>query len=330
MPLLLIPGFVFLSALVLVALANTANVQTKAQTESQQTFWGFLGNAITGKAVVHQITQATRSAVSRWALAQLRPVTAWFVAFNALILNIFRTRTNTAEGTADAIERLRGHTIPNAAKTAAAPGKAKADAASRQAHKATATATATATSFRGYRTATAPKLAHATRAVDVTLPAAIGRLNTREGVITKDIEALRERTKAIENGAVKTFDWIKSHPLSGATAVFTGAVAVALSRLGFGFLRCRSWQSLGRRMTCGTAGLLDDLLFAAIETFAVLDICDFANAAESLALTFQSTLMELVDVENALVGCHGATAAPLLSLPTLHLPPQNLGLALAG
>lgn len=292
---LLIPGLAFLSALVLVALANTANVQTKAQTESQQTFWGFLGNAITGKAVVHQITQATRSAVSRWALGQLKPVTAWFVALNALLLNIFRTQTDVIEGTADSIERLRGHTIPNAAKTASAPAKAKADAASRQAHKATATATATAASFHGYRTATAPKIAHATRAVDVTLPAAIGRLNTREGIITKDIESLRERTKAIENGALKTFEWIRAHPLSGVTAVFTGAVAVALNRMGFGFLRCRSWRNAGKRIDCGMGAILGDLLAIGFAYSVIVDPVAIAKAANEAEDVIDSLIRRIAD-----------------------------------
>jgi hypothetical protein len=46
-------------------------------------------------------------------------------------------------------------------------------------------------------------------------------------------------------------------------------------------------------------------------------------------MAFEPALLSLVDAEDALVGCHGATAPPLLSLSALHLPPTNLGLALA-
>ena len=257
---LLIPGLAFLSALVLVALANTANVHTKANTESQQTFWGFIGDALTGKTVVHQITQATRSAVSRWALAQLKPVTAWFVALTALLLNIFRTRAEVTEQTAGAFERLRHTTIPREAGKAAAPAKAAAKTATRAAHKAQAKATSTSTSLHNYRVRTAPRIAHATHAVDVTIPQQLGRIRTREGVITKDLGALKDRTKALEEGALDTWRWIRSHPLAGVTGVFAGAVAVALSRLGFGFLRCRSWQRVGRSLTCSQADNLGALL----------------------------------------------------------------------
>jgi len=257
---LLIPGLAFLSALVLVALANTANVHTKANTESQQTFWGFIGDALTGKTVVHQITQATRSAVSRWALAQLKPVTAWFVALTALLLNIFRTRAEVTEQTAGAFERLRHTTIPREAGKAAAPAKAAAKTATRAAHKAQVKATSTSTSLHNYRVRTAPRIAHATHAVDVTIPQQLGRIRTREGVITKDLGALKDRTKALEDGALDTWRWIRSHPLAGVTGVFAGAVAVALSRLGFGFLRCRSWQRVGRSLTCSQADNLGALL----------------------------------------------------------------------
>lgn len=274
---LLIPGLAFLSALVLVALANTANVHTKANTESQQTFWGFIGDALTGKTVVHQITQATRSAVSRWALAQLKPVTAWFVALTALLLNIFRTRAEVTEQTAGAFERLRHTTIPREAGKAAAPAKAAAKTATQAAHKAQAKATSTSTSLHNYRVRTAPRIAHATHAVDVTLPQQLGRIRTREGVITKDLGALKDRTKALEDGALDTWRWIRSHPLAGVTGVFAGAVAVALSRLGWGVLRCRSWQNLGRSLKCSDASLLADLLAAATLSVGLLSLVELAK-----------------------------------------------------
>jgi hypothetical protein len=327
---LLIPGLVFFTALVLVAIANTQNVTTKSQTEAQGSILKFFKDAITGKAAVHAITQLTRAAISRWALAQLRPVTAWFVAFNALLLNIFRTQTDVMEGTADSLERLRRHTIPQAVGKAAAPAKAQARAANTRAAKAQATASATSTSLHKYRVTTAPKIAHATHAVDVTIPRELGRIRTQEDKLSSDAKALRERTTSLENGAVRTFEWIRTHPLSAVTGVFAAAVAVALQRMGFGFLRCRSWRSFASRLTCGMAGMLEELLFTAVTAFAALDICDFANAAQDLAEQFQPVLIGLVDVENALVGCHGATALPSFDLPPLHVPAKSLGLSLVG
>lgn len=292
---LLVPGLVFFTALVLVAIANTQNVTTKAQTESQGSVLKFFKDAITGKAAVHAITQLTRAAISRWALAQMKPVTAWFVALNALVINIFRTQTDVLEGTADSLERLRGHTIPQAVGKASAPANAKAKAAQTKAGQASATATATAAAFKGYRTSTAPKLAHATRAVDVTLPQSIGRIKTAEDKLASDQSALRERTKALENGAVKAFEWITSHPLSAATAVFSGAVAVALNRLGYGFLRCRNWRNAARRVDCGMGAIVDDLLAIGFAYSVVVDPVAIAKAANEAEDVIDSLIRRIAD-----------------------------------
>ncbi len=265
---LLIPGLAFLSALVLVALANTANVHTKAQTEAQQTFWQFLGNALTGKTIVHQITQATRAVVSRFALAQLKPVTAWFLALNLLLRNVFASQASVAEETATAVERLRGHVIPTAVGKAVAPANAAAKQAGKTAHKALGQATTTTHAFNGYRTSTAPKITHATHAIDVAIPKQIGAINTEIDRLRTGQAKLRERTTSLENGAIRTFEWIKDHPLSLVTGVFAGAVAVALGRLGLGFLKCRSWKNVGNRITCGMGNWIGALLDL-VATFAL-------------------------------------------------------------
>lgn len=293
---LLLPGLFFFGVIVLVALAQTANVHTKAQTETQQSFWGFIGSALTGRATVHAITKATRAALSRWALANMKPVAAWFAALNVLIRDVFRVQSQTVEQTADAIERLRGHTIPTAAKKAAAPAQAKANAAAKTAHAALGTATATRTSLHGYKVSTAPKIAHATRAVDVTLPGQIADVSRREGVITKDVGALRGRTKALEDGALDTWGWLRSHPLSGVTGAFAGAVAVALARLGFGFLRCRSWQRVGRSLTCSMADDLGALLGIAATAAVISDFRDLVKIAQEVEHETASAIHVLLDL----------------------------------
>jgi hypothetical protein len=284
--LLIIPGLVFFSGIVLYALANTVNVHTKAQTEAQGGFWSYLLAGLTGQAAVHTVVKWTRSAVSRWALAGLKPVAAWFVAVNVLLKDTFKTNADMAEATAKAVERITHHTIPAEAGKAALPAKTAAKNAQKTAAGAAATAAATAHAFHGYRVATAPKITHATHAVDVVFPGRIGVINREIDKVSRDQAKLRERTTSLENGALKTFEWIRAHPLSLATGVFAGAVAIALQRIGWGVLRCRSWQKLGRSLTCGIGSWLSDLL-ALIATFALagLSVLDPEVLAEAAVKT---------------------------------------------
>jgi hypothetical protein len=102
----------------------------------------------------------------------------------------------------------------------------------------------------------------------VTLPRNIAGVRTREEALSRDLGKLKHRTKALEDGAIDTFKWIRAHPLSAATGVFTAAVSVALTRLGLGFMRCRDWQKVGRSLTCGMGRWVGELL-SFIATFAL-------------------------------------------------------------
>lgn len=161
------------------------------------------------------------------------------------------------------------------------------------------------------------------------LPRIRGLERELDRVVEHDIASLRHRAKTLEREYQRLFKWTRTHALEAGTLAFAGAVALALRRLGLGWLRCNSLSRLGRRIGCGGFGLLEELFATAVISFAVLDICDFAVAAQAVAQEFVPELIALVDVENALIGCHGATAAPVLALPALHLPPTNLGLPLA-
>jgi hypothetical protein len=162
---------------------------------------------------------------------------------------------------------------------------------------------------------TYPKVRHALREVDVVIP--------------HDIAGLRARTRAIENGFSDAWDMIRKHEAALGIGALTSVVAIALSRLGLNWLRCDSLGRLGRRIGCGGFGLAEEFLAATFVGLAVTDLCDLAAAAAAVAEQMVPVLMELVDVEDALVGCHGATSLPPFALPTLHLSPTNLGLPLA-
>lgn len=143
----------------------------------------------------------------------------------------------------------------------------------------------------------------------------LSRIGTRVGRIERSAQAEAARIANLEKRL--------------GAAAFAGLVVAALARLGLGWLRCPSFMRLGRRIGCGGFALLEDLLFGVVEGFAVVDLCRFAGLVTAVAEEIRPVLMEFVDVEEALVGCHGATKPPPLSIPRMSLPPTNAGLPLA-
>ncbi len=242
--------------------------------------------------------KAVRSTVSHWALAQEKAQAAWYTHLNLLVRETYSSNLATANAAADAIERLRFHVIPREISAATLPIAKTARQAQADAKTALAREHALSESFTTSHRAQVKLNVHYTHAIDVTLPRRIGQINTREDALSRDQAKLKERTTSLENGAIKTFEWIASHPLSAATSVFAGAVAIALQRIGWGVLRCRSWQKLGRSLTCGMGAWLSDLLGLiatfALATFAVLDPEALAEAAVAAVDTVEPLLAEIL------------------------------------
>jgi hypothetical protein len=106
--------------------------------------------------------------------------------------------------------------------------------------------------------------------------------------------------------------------LFGAAAM----AAVMANVLGVS-VRCLRSGNVGRaaRALCGfDKWLLDLLLVGSIEAFIAADLCDFSDLLIAEAESLRPTLMALVDVENALVGCHDFTAPRSFTLPPVSLP----------
>ena len=159
------------------------------------------------------------------------------------------------------------------------------------------------------------------------------RLRTLEREVHGEVVRERVRARTAERAAdreiTNLWKWTRSHTLAVGTTAFAGAVAWALARLGLGWIRCQSLSRLGKRVGCGGFAALEDLLFGAVTALAVTDLCDFAAAAYTVAEDLSPILVALVDVENALVGCHGATAPPPLGIGALSLPTVTDPLPLA-
>lgn len=153
--------------------------------------------------------------------------------------------------------------------------------------------------------------------------------HTVERVIPKELKSTRTLAREAEHTATKAWEYLRTHPWLAVTPAFVGAIAVALARLELGWLRCPSLRRIGRGIGCGGFAALEDILFAGGEALIVTDLCDFAAAAETVAQALTPILIELVDVENALIGCHGATAPPPLTMRAPQLPRVSNPLPLA-
>lgn len=150
-----------------------------------------------------------------------------------------------------------------------------------------------------------------------------------ERVINRDVAGLRARTRELLDSLDNLWARVRRIDALLGTAAFAAAVAVALTRLDLQWIRCRNWGRIGRSV-CGVPyGLLDALLAGAIDVLVVADLCDLSYLMTAAAEELVPEFMAFVDVEQALVGCHGNTAPPPLTLPTLSLPPSSARLQLA-
>lgn len=111
-----------------------------------------------------------------------------------------------------------------------------------------------------------------------------------------------------------------------------GMAAVMANALGLPNWRCITRGNLGRlsRYVCGLpTWLLGLIIYGTVEAFIITDLCGFTDLLIKEAEAIRPTLYALVDVEDALIGCHGTVKPPDLNLPPLSLPPMYGPSALA-
>lgn len=88
--------------------------------------------------------------------------------------------------------------------------------------------------------------------------------------------------------------------------------------------RCLRSGNIGKLMrhVCGAPSwLLDALLLGVVEAFVVSDLCGFSNLLIKQATAIRPALMELVDVEDALIDCGDNEKPIVFKLPPASLPP---------
>lgn len=153
--------------------------------------------------------------------------------------------------------------------------------------------------------------------------------HTVDGVIEIDIAGLRARARSLTDRLENTWRQVRKLDALLGTAAVTAAVAVALTRLDLNWIRCRNWRRIGRGV-CGLPASLVEALFAgAIDALVVADLCDLSYLMIAATEEIRPAMLDFVDAEEALIGCHGNTAPPPLHLPPLHLAAVRAPLALA-
>jgi hypothetical protein len=291
-PLLLVPLAVLAAALFLYAYSVTASAHQGAATSSKRS-GGFLGSLSLVLPIFAPLEKGVKKAVdwainnvrgwiSHWALAHVKAVTRWFIGLNLLAQRVAKEQAGLANDTADSLQKMRHHVIPHAVQVGVAPVRAQAVTAGQRASTALARTHALSSTLTREHAAQVKLNVHYTHAIDSALPWALPRTRTRVGTLEREYDALKGRTKALEDGAIDTFKWLSTHRTTAAMGVFSGAVAWALSRLGYGFLRCRSWQNLGRSMKCSDANILAELLAGATAIALGVGLVELAKAEQEV------------------------------------------------
>lgn len=274
----LLPLFVMLAALVLLGLS-----QMHASAHGGSGVTGWLERLVTGSfaAIINLASQATRALTSRFAAAQLALVAAFFGAMATLWRFVFQSSAEYAHASASAIEAV-WHAIPAEISRELAPVRRLARRAEHAATHALHRAEAALDGLDHLRARVNARLHAVEHTIAVTLPHEIGRIRTGERELERVYEDLRGRTKALERGAIKTFEWLRAHPFSAATAAFAGAVAIALTRLGLGAFRCNSLKRLLNKRGCGLWSDLDELLGLVALTVGALEFETLVHEAQDL------------------------------------------------
>jgi hypothetical protein len=298
---LLIPFFAFAAAIVIVGIAQTHTAAHGSSSSSG--FWQFLSSGLL-KTLFGQIAKAGRFIISHFAAAQLGLLAKWLMGMGTLTLGWFGVNAAFAEAMVAALERVEHRGDPKA-RSKAQTANTHALHAGRAASHAEARARTVGHDLARYKARANSRIAHATHAVDVTLPHSIGRVRTREEALSRDQAKLKERTGALEDGALKTWEWIRTHPLTAASGAFAVAVTVALQRIGLGNLRCKNFTNVLKRYGCGFGTLLGRLLPLAILLGIGFDFPAFCSAARIVA----------TGIADAVGGIEGAFDVELPPLP---------------
>ena len=321
---LLIPLLAIAAAFVLLGLSKTSTAVHGSETS--HSFLWYVNILHLTQLLLGEVSKATRSIISHFAAASLGQLATFFHGMQTLSAGVLSASGAFAGDVADAFERLEaevGLTVGKATKAArGAVATAEADARS-----ALHIANVARSDLSKAESKIDAKIKSLTHAVAVTLPQDIGLIRAGESVITKDVAALRERTIALEDGAIKTWDWIKAHPVGVAAGAFAAAIAAVIGAFNFGAIKCSALGNMFSKRGCGMWGALDDLLGLLTDIAIIKEICSILPTFDSFISDLAVPAVGALTVAGAGV-CSGSIGPPpALAVPALYLPP-NPGIVL--
>ena len=154
----------------------------------------------------------------------------------------------------------------------------------------------------------------------LTLPRVKALEHEVEDVLNPEVAKLRDRAKAVEDGAIRAYERVKGLWEVASIGAVAAVAVVALSRLGLGWLRCRNVGQAGRAL-CGLPGALLNDLLGLLADYAILStICDIVPLLEEAYSTIAAPLAEGIAI-TASTSCAGPDRQPpKLTGPSPILP----------
>lgn len=156
-----------------------------------------------------------------------------------------------------------------------------------------------------------------------------GRLAALETHITTliepELEGLRDRLPSLEHGVTTAWDEIAKHGEALGIGALTASTAVALAKLGAGWVECEANQLIGKAACRSGPNAIKNLLEGLFDIAALLDLCQLvsliATAAESSEVT--AVFTTLTGGIQDLIDCRGIVLAKPLS-QTYYTKPGTL------
>jgi hypothetical protein len=160
--------------------------------------------------------------------------------------------------------------------------------------------------LHGLETWTRNRLGRLEHAAEVAIPRDIAELRSAEGSLARLYERL---WKMVRRDAAKL-----------GVLTFAGAVAVALARLGGGWVFCRNWKTLGRGVCRLPGHFLDDLLGLVTDFLVLTNICQVIPWLETGFAEIGGPIIDALTKAGAGVCDAGYSQTPALVTPPLSLP----------
>lgn len=151
-----------------------------------------------------------------------------------------------------------------------------------------------------------PRLRAVEHAIDVTIP--------------RDVAGLRTRTKTIEGELSRLWKAIRKNEAALASTAFVGAVALALSRLGLGGLRCSGLRNMLNKRGCGLWGDLESVLGLLADFVILENICTVIPWLETAFSEVAEPLIGTLTKAGAGLCSRTSSGPATLAVPPLYLP----------